>query len=460
MSQGTEVDFILNAGCVITMDAARRVILDGAVAVRGRDIVAVGKTAKLATQFRAGRTIKLPNGVVTPGLIDVHHHPADYFPKGLIDNQQQFLRLKNIVVPYEDNLTEDEVYVASIASFHDMIRHGTTTYLDAGSPHAAAVGRAALGVGIRGTLCPKTADRVGPFGGSVPGTAEATARAERVFEEFHGAADGRIQVFFNLDQIGAASDELAGNIRDLAAAKGVGIVSHLVERRPEGDVSGYRNPNVARLHDLGLIGPHMILTHIGWVPQADVDLLAEAGTNIAHCAAGSLFGGNGWIADGVIPELYQAGANVALGTDAVIISRFADMLRLMYLTSVAHKEARRRPDLFPAHEILEMVTVNAARAMGLSHRIGALEPGKAADISVFDSSHWRPGALMNPVSDLVYGGVGSQVKLVMIDGKIVHEAGRYVYDFDIGAVLDRVDAVSEASLARLGLAQKPHWPLI
>ncbi|MGO4841085.1 amidohydrolase family protein, partial [Rhizobiaceae sp. 2RAB30] len=136
-------------------------------------------------------------------LIDIHHHPADYFPKGLIDDQQQFLRLKNVVVPYEDNLTDDEVYVAAVASFYDMIRHGTTTYLDAGSPHAAAVGRAVLDTGIRGTLAPKTADLMGPFGGMVPTIAEALAQADRIFEEFHGAGDGRVQVFFNLDQIAA-----------------------------------------------------------------------------------------------------------------------------------------------------------------------------------------------------------------------------------------------------------------
>lgn len=459
MSQGSGVDLVLDAGCVITMDAGRRVILDGAVAVRGRDIVAVGKSAEIAADYRAKRHINLPKGVVTPGLIDIHHHPADYFPRGVIDDQQQFLRLKNVVVPYEDNLTDDEVYVSAVASFHDMIRHGTTTYLDAGSPHAAAVGRAVLDTGIRGTLAPKTADLVGPFGGAAPTTAEALAEADRIFEQFHGAADDRVQVFFNLDQIATASDELARNIRDRAAAKGAGIVSHLVERRPEGDVTGYRNANVARLRELGLIGPHMVLTHVGWLPQADVELIAAAGSNIAHCAAGSLFGGNGWVAAGVIPELYQAGANLALGTDAGIISRFVDMRRLMHLTSVAHKEARRRPDLFPAHEMLEMVTLNAAKAMGLSHRIGSLEPGKAADISVFDSSEWRPGALANPVSDLVYGGAGSRVELVVIDGRIVHEAGRYVRDFDIGAVLDKVDAVSAASLGRLGMAQRPHWPL-
>lgn len=460
MVEQNQIDLIVAAGCVITMDDDRRILLDGAVAVRGQDIVAVGKASEIKRAWNAKRVVDLPDSVLTPGLIDIHNHPADFLPKGLIDDQQQAARLKNIIIPYEDGLTEDDVYVASVANFHAMIRHGTTTYLDAGSPHPSAVGLAVIHTGIRGTLASKTSDIVGPFGGEVQTTEGALALADKIFEEFHGASDGRVRVFFDIDQIAGASDALAKGIRDRSQRTGVGIVSHLVERRPEGDVSGFRNPNVKRLNDLGLIGPHMVLTHIGWLPEADVELIGKAGTNIAHCAAASLFGGNGWVSHGVIPELVEAGANIALGTDAVVISRFLDMLRLMHLTSVAHKDARRRPDLFPAHEVLEMVTLNAAKAMGLSDRIGSIEVGKAADLAVFDASEWRPWAHANPVSDLVYSGAGSKVDLVVIDGKVVHEAGRYVYDFDIGAVLKRVDKAADAAVGRLGIKPTSRWPIL
>jgi 5-methylthioadenosine/S-adenosylhomocysteine deaminase len=460
MLEKIEADLVINAGHVITMDASRRIIRDGAVAICGQDIVAIGKASEIGLACSARRKIDLPNGVLTPGLIDIHNHPADYLPKGLIDDQPQVLRLKNIVIPYEDALTEDEVYVAAVANFHDMIRHGTTTYLDAGSPHPAAVGRAVLDTGIRGTLASKTADIVGPFGGRAQTTESALDLADKIFEDFHGAADGRIRVFFDIDQIGGASDALAVGIRDRAERNGVGIVTHLVERKPEGDVVGYRNPNVKRLAELGLIGPHMVLTHIGWLPDADVELIGKAGSNVAHCAAASLFGGNGWVAHGVIPDLAAAGANIALGSDAAVISRFLDMLRLMHLTSVSHKEARRRPDLFPAHEMLEMATLNAAKAMGLADRIGSLERGKAADLVVFDTSKWQPWPQANPISDLVYGGSGSRVDLVLINGRIVHEAGHYVYDFDIASILARVDAVADAATGRLGLKPVCHWPIL
>jgi 5-methylthioadenosine/S-adenosylhomocysteine deaminase len=411
---GSGADLIVSAGCVITIDPERRVILDGAVAVSGNDIVAVDKAHDIRTRFKATKSLDYPNGILTPGLID---------------DKPQIVRLRDMVIPYEDRITEEEAYAAAVANFHDMIRFGTTSFLGAGSPQVASVARAVIDTGIRGVVTGKASDVAGPFGGHIQTIDEAIGLADRTFDEFHGAANGRLRVCYDLYSADAVSDELAQLVRDHARKRGVGIVSHFVQRRPEGDVTGFRNPQVARFAKFGLLAPDVTLAHMGWLPPADVEQIGKAGSSIAHCPGTSLFGGAGWIAHGVIPELAAAGANVALGTDAMIICRFMDMLRVMHA------------------------------ALGLADRIGSLEVGKAADLVVFDATHWRPVRFSNPVSDFVYSGAGSHVELVVIDGKIVHKDGKYIYEFDMEGVLDTLDRHAQASYERLGIFPKQQWPV-
>ena len=138
---GSGADLIVSAGCVITIDPDRRVILDGAVAVSGNAIVAVDKAHDIRTRFKATKSLDYPNGILTPGLVDVHNHPADYLLRGIIDDKPQIVRLRDMVIPYEDRITEEEAYASAVANFHDMIRFGTTSFMGAGSPQVASVAR-------------------------------------------------------------------------------------------------------------------------------------------------------------------------------------------------------------------------------------------------------------------------------------------------------------------------------
>jgi 5-methylthioadenosine/S-adenosylhomocysteine deaminase len=455
-----DVDLLICAGCVITMNAQRQIVLDGAVAVKGADIVGVGKASDLRRQFRARRSIEAPRGVLTPGLIDVHDHPVDYLNKGLCDETPQIARLKDRVIPYEDNLTEEEAYASSMATFFEMIRHGTTCFMDGAGPRPAAVARAALEIGIRGVVTRKTADVSGPFGGTIENLEQAIAGADEAFDAFHGAGDGRLRVCYDLDHPPSVSDRLASVVQEHALQRGVGIVSHLIGRRPDGDVRGYRNPEVARYHKLGLLGPHMTLAHINWLPEADIRLLAESGTNIAHCPAMSLLGGMGWVTNGVIPDLVAAGANVGLGTDAAAISRFLDMTRIMYLAACAHKDARSNPMIMMATQIFEMATLGGAKAMGWADRIGSVEVGKAADLSIFDATYWMPNRFGNPISDFVYGNGEAKAETVVIDGVVVLENGHFIKNLDFERLYTMVDEATETALNQLGMRPRSSWPVI
>ena len=458
-SAGPNADLIVEAGCVVTVDAERRVLLDAAIAIRGTDIAAVGPRTEIGRVYTAARTIALPNAIATPGLIDAHTHPIDSLISGLCDDTPQVTRLRERVIPYEDGLDRDDAFVAAKISFIEMIRSGTTAFVDGAGPQPDAVAEAALDTGIRGVVTRKLTDVPGPFGGRVQPLGQALADAEETVERWQGAGGGLLRAAYDIDMPLVASDELMAAVAERARDRGVGVVSHLIGRRAPGEGAQPRNPDLARLERAGLLGPGLLLAHIGWVPENDVRLLAESGANIAHCPGSSFVGGNGWVAHGVIPDLVAAGANVALGTDAAIISRSLDLTRAMYLAACGHKDARQDPLIMGPHEVFEMATVNGARASGWGDRIGSIEAGRAADIAIFDASGpgWWPVPLGNPVPDLVYGGSGRDAHTVIVDGVVLLEDGRFPGE-DLDALAREAAGASRRAYERLGIAPAPGWP--
>ncbi|MDP9932785.1 5-methylthioadenosine/S-adenosylhomocysteine deaminase [Variovorax paradoxus] len=462
MSNGekTQVDLLVTAGCIVTVDRDRRILRDGAIAINGSDIVAVGPRDVLVNQYVGRRRIDAPQGLVTPGLIDAHNHPVDYLIKGAVDDTPQMVRLRDRVVPYEDQLSEDEAYASSAATFIEMIRQGTTCFADGAGPHPGAVARAALDLGIRGIVARKLADVAGPFGGRLQDTDEAIALANDTVDRFHGAGNGRLRAWYDIDAPSVVSARLAEMVRDESRRRGVGVISHLVGRRAApGQPEVTANAEIDHLERAGLLGPSTLLAHIGWIPPGDVERLLRTKTSIVHCPGSSLVGGNGWVAHGVIPELMAGGATMALGTDASIISRYLDMVRIMYVTAGAHKDARRDPLLMNPYRVFEMATLEGARAICWDERIGSLEVGKAADLVVFDTSspHWWPEPFANPVPDLVYGGSGRDARTVVIDGKIVMEDGELL-GIDVNAIGESVRKASHACFDRLGTRPSGRWP--
>lgn len=463
MSDVARADLVITAGAVISMDRTRRIILDGAVAVIGQDIEAVGKRTEILAQYVSDRRLDRPNGVLTPGLIDAHVHTSgSYFVKGLCDELPQVQRLSERVIPHEAQLTEEESYTAALASFADMIRHGTTCFADSGGPRTAGTAQAALDIGIRGTVAPEAADQPGLFGGATSSTRDLLAETEEIMKRFHGAGSGRLRVSYNLAGPESVSDELVAGVVERAAHHDAGVLGHFVTPppRPGQPEPPARNANLQRYEALGVLGARTLLTHIGWLNEADIVRLAESGTCIAHCPSSALLGASGWVAHGVVPELVAAGANVVLGTDGPAISRFLDLVRVMHLAATTHKDVLRDPTVMGAHEVFEMGTVKAAAALRWSDRIGSIEPGKSADLTVFDATgfSWLPNRFGNPVADLIYAASGADAEMVIIDGNIVME-GKKLTTIDVEHLAVEVDRVGNKALDRLGFRPAPQWPM-
>ncbi|NGO46391.1 amidohydrolase family protein [Streptomyces ureilyticus] len=460
---GEPADLVITAGAIATMDAQRQIQLDGAVAVRGTRIVAVGRRADILARYRPETLIEEPGSLLTPGLIDAHQHPASGYlvGGGFLDELPPERRLAGIMAPHEKMLTPHEAYVGSLATYAEMIRHGTTTFIDAGSPQSAETVRAAERTGMRGVIVPRTSDLPGMLGREPATVREVLGHADEVYDRFNGSAGGRIQVWYGLDDPTSVSDELIQGVVAHAADRDTGVAGHFIGRRPPSDIAQpERNADLERYERFGVLELAPVLAHIGWLPEGDVKRLADTPAFVAHCPATSLLGGQGWVAHGVIPDLAAAGTELVLGTDAAAISRFLDLVRVMYLAAVCHKDARRDYSVMPVTSVFEMATVNAAKAMRASDRLGSVEAGKTADLALFDLSSlaYRPFQFGNPVADLVYAGSGADATTVVIDGRVVLR-DRVLTTVDVEEVAEAVDEAAGPALDKLGGRRPPQWPI-
>jgi cytosine/adenosine deaminase-related metal-dependent hydrolase len=216
---------------------------------------------------------------------------------------------------------------------------------------------------------------------------------------------------------------------------------------------------LATLDAMGVLGPRTKLTHMVYVDDDDVALLARRGVKITHCPTAALKHTKGLVEHGRFPEMLAREVTVSLGGDSGNGSNHFDMLRLMHLVALIYKDARLDPRVMPPETVLEMATIHGAAALGLDERVGSLEPGKRADLVLYDLDvpEWRP--LLDPVNSLVYAATGASVRTVLIDGRVVLDEGR-VTTVDETDVYRRAETLSRAQIARAGLPLPSRWPVI
>jgi cytosine/adenosine deaminase-related metal-dependent hydrolase len=453
-----QADTLITGATVITVDAGRRVIRDGAVAIAGDTIVAVGKSADLAG-IDAREVIDGSRFVLTPGFVNCHVHITETLIRGFIPGDLPFDEtLGRWVIPlYKDHSPAEQIVAAKLA-IAAMLRTGTTTFLEAGTIIAFDEVMAAIeGTGIRARTGRWTEDRAwDPSADAEALTREALSALETDVESY--PQDGRrIAAWPNLIGHMTATDELWRSVTDLARRTGTRVSAHM---SPVGGDSDWYLANTGRravehLSDLGVLGPHLNLVHMVHVDRHEAELVAASGTNVTHCPDASLRSGYGVTHRGLFPEMAKAGVNLALGTDG---ADNHDMMRVMALMASLFRDVREDRSLFPAHEALELGTLNGAKVLGLEDSIGALAVGMKADIVAHDARRpeWCP--LNNPVEQLIASADGRGVHSVWVDGARVVEDYRCTL-IDEDALYAEGQAAAEAVLGRSGLPLVSEWPI-
>ncbi|MGA3108204.1 MAG: amidohydrolase [Candidatus Bathyarchaeia archaeon] len=420
----------IKGGTIVTMDPHRRVFRDGAVLIDNGVISQVGKTVDVKPQRRAEFEIDAKGKVVLPGLVDTHVHLAQALIRGSADDTSLIDWLQKFVWPLQGNFDAQDGKVSAELCMLEMIKSGTTTFLESllhprygFDGIAEAVDRA----GMRGFLA-KTVMGLPGYGSEKsimhPGMIEdgetCLREVETYFKRWNGKADDRVRVWYGARSLGGCTPELYKRIAEGAQRLGTGVTMHLSEVQE--DVR-YAKKEFGKMpaefmNQVGLTGPNVVFAHGVWLTEVEWEILARKGANVAHCPSSNMKLSSGMAK---VPEMMHAGVNVGIGCDGGPSNNSYDMIREMKTASLLQKVRTMDPLALSAETVLEMAILNGAKALGLQDQIGSIEPGKKADLVIVNMQKPHLTPTFNPVSHLVYAAEGSDVETTIIDGKIIME---------------------------------------
>ena len=471
------VDLLLRHGQILTMDPERRILVDGAIAVRGGRIVAAGPDREVGDAYTGVEERDLNGALVHPGLIDAHVHAgmqeltAGFGPKDLAESSLVDNSLFAAMSPERD-------YLGALKASVEMAANGTTFFSDTGgSFFLDEAVRAIETVGIRGNpgnfLLDVAAEVPDPdpdeWGGSITveesasvmtSTDECKARLADQLERYPYGRGARVGSAVAVYGCCRCSDELLLEAKRLAEQQGVPMIMHQSWGPEEVTISLHetgRRP-IEHLSDLGILDENLTLVHMNHLSDDELALVIESGVGVVHCPAASARRGMGAIRHGRFPEMLDAGVRVALGSDG--ISGRRDVLRQAYLAGVGFREMRGDFPVLTGENVLEMATLHGASVLGLDDELGSIEAGKRADIVIHTLD--RPEAhprFKDPVDRLVYFQGSSTVDTVFVDGEAILDRGRFTR-FDVTEAYRTIDAESARFEGGLGASRFAVWPLV
>ena len=460
-------DFVIT-GTVITADPERRVFLDGAVAVTGSKIVAVGPRAEVEAAYEGSRRLGGPRDLVIPGLIDSHNHMAQALVRGMAF--EDLPNITRIYIPAEDVLGDDGIRTSCRVTMANLLRAGVTTTTDTtGTPeHEEAVGETALEMGIRCALAVGQRDRTSRLASNyeqIEGRSEyrddPAVRADNIahIDEFltrwKSRGGDRVRPYIHAPSVGSVSDEMFGAARDLAERHDTAMMTHINRDREEIElcVSLFGRRPIEHLAAIDVLGPRFMAIHAMLTTARETQMLAEAGAKLAHAPVVCTD-----IVSAVtdVVGMRAAGVTVGLGCDTVI----NDILAVARIAYLMHGQAAGIPLYdpvgFTTEDAFDMATIDGARALLWEHEIGSLEVGKAADLAVLDGANPRLSPRHNPVGSILRYAAGTDVKSVLVNGSLVVDDGR-VLTVDEATLIDEADDV--ASRVREHLVSRRYWPV-
>ena len=439
-----DVDLIVTGGTVVTVDAAGRVIENGAVAIDGADIAAVDTAAAIAKQFRGRETIDASGQIVLPGLINTHTHAPMVLYRGLADDLPLMEWLNNYIFPAESKTVSPEfVRAGTRLAALEMIESGTTTFADM-YYFEEEIARETRSAGLRGVLG-QTVIQFPVADAKTP--ADALARAETFINEFKG--DPLITPAVAPHAIYTLDGPTLRAARELSKRHDVPTLIHLAESRDETKVAEERRASspVAYLEGLGFLGPGVVGAHGVWVSDADIQVLKMRNVGISHNPESNMKTASG-VAP--IPKYLSAGVSIGLATDGAASNNDLDMFEAMRVAALLAKHESADPSTLSARTVLEMATIRGARALGMEGRIGSLEPRKRADLITVSVSGARQTPMYDPISHLVYVIHGDDVRNTVVNGKVLMR-DRNVLTLDAPAVI----AEARSWAAKVQAAVKP-----
>lgn len=458
---------LISGGSIITMDEHRRVIKDVALLIQDDRIAYVGKATDVTKAPNAELEIDAEGMLILPGLIDTHVHLAQALIRGCADDTSLVDWLQRFVWPLQGNFDSEDGKVSAELCMLEMIKSGTTTFLES-LLHSRygfdGIAESLDKSGMRGVLS-KTVMGLPGYGSSEsimhPGMIEepepCLREVEDHFKRWNGAANGRIRVWYGARSLGGCTPELYMQIAHGAQRLGTGVTMHLSEVQED---ARYAKKQFGKMpaefmDQVGLVGGNVVFAHGVWLKEKEWQILASKGASVAHCPSSNMK-----LASGIasVPEMLRTGVNVSLGCDGGPSNNCYDMIREMKTASLLHKARLLDPLVMDAQTMLEMATTNGAAALGLQKEIGSIAVGKKADLILIKSAKPHLVPANNVVSNLVYSAHGEDVDTVIIDGKFVME-NRVVRTLDEARILREATERSTRLFEKAGVEIGSKWPV-
>ena len=413
-----EIDLLISARWIIPVVPEAVALENHAVVIGDKRIQAILPSNEARQHFPAASVVGLDQHVLIPGLVNAHGHAAMSLFRGIADDIPLQAWLEQHIWPLEGRFVDEEfVYQGAELATAEMLRSGTTCFADMYFfPNAVA--KVATSAHMRVQLTSPVLDFPTVW---AQNPEEYIRKATELHDDYRNSE--LVYTAFGPHAPYTVSDAPLRKILILAEELDVPIHMHIHETVDEVDEAVQKTGKrpLQRLAELGLLSPRMVCVHATQLLDDEIELIHTMGTHVVHCPESNLK-----LASGFCPvdRLLQAGINVALGTDGCASNNDLDMFSEMKTAALLAKGVAGDASALPAHQALQMATINGARALGLHDCIGSIEPGKFADLTAVRLDTLNALPLFNPVSHLVYSAQASQVSDVWIGGKAVLQQGQ------------------------------------
>ena len=407
------VDYIISGDYVLPMDEAFTVINNGAIAVKGTDIIEVGHSDDIFRKYTAGNVIKERSSVIMPGLINTHTHAAMVYFRGIADDLPLTDWLNNHIWPAENTwLSPEFVSDAIELACLEMLKGGITTYNDMYFYEDAA-GRTAKRIGMRAVLGAGILD--------FPSKSASTAdqyfdNAESFIRDWKG--DELITPCIAPHALYTCGPDTLKRSKAIAEKYDIPLHIHISETEWEvRDVlARYNKRPVEYLESLSFLDKNVLAAHCIWVEDNEIELLAKRRVSVSHCMESNLK-----LASGFAPvaTMIAEGVKVTFGTDGAASNNDLNIFSEMSTTAKVHKALSGNPTVLDAKTVLCMATRWGAEALGLGDKTGTLEKDKRADIIMINLNKPHLLPLYDVYSHIVYAAMASDVETVMVSGKLI-----------------------------------------
>ncbi|MGG5254450.1 amidohydrolase family protein [Neobacillus sp. SM06] len=426
-NKGFNADLIIRNCSVLTPEF--EIKSSQCLVIKDETILDIGDETLLSNIYKAKETLNGNGKLVMPGLIDAHTHTCQHLLRGRISDEYPMIWTR-IMVPFESNLQEKDVYTSAQLSCLEMIKSGTTAFIDAGGRHMHRVAEAVVESGLRGVITCSTMDSGNNIPDTMKSSTEENLRKNRqLFHDYHGAGDGRLDVWFSLRSIITCTPILVEKVFEMAKDCSTGVQAHMNEYPNEVSycLENFQMRPYEFLESLGVLDQNFLGAHSILLSENEMDIINTYNNKIAHCPISN--SGKGFTKT---PALLQKGIGIGLGTDGAAhsgLSLFDQMKVFKSLMRAFWGVPIFDPVAMPSRTILEMATLGGAKSMLRENQLGTLEIGKKADMILIniDQPHIQP--THNLINTLIESINSHDVTDTIVNGKILMK-DRHVLTLD------------------------------